>query len=232
MKRYTPLLIILVVFILALAGAWGLLQQNKKRVSSNSIVNHNAPPNATPTTLNTGGANPPHAKGATSAAITLEEFSDLQCPSCKSLHDTLKKMPEVESGLVRVVFRHYPLAQVHPNAMHAARATEAAARQNKFWEMQGYLFQNQAAWSRTADPRGVFLSYANTLGLDGERFARDMQSATIDERIAQDIARGNSLGVGEIGTPTVFVNNRLVPYEQTATPESLRAVFARNGLKR
>ena len=100
------------------------------------------------------------------------------------------------------VFRNFPLIEIHPHALHAARAAETSAEQGKFWEMQDRLFDRQSALTP-----GDLLSYARELGLDEARFNRDRQSDAVLSRIEVDLDSGEARGVQ--GTPTLFINERL-----------------------
>ncbi len=204
MKRRLPFIIIAAVLTAALGiGAWLLLGS---REFSNA----------------TAGAQPPHVRGDQDAPVTLEEFGDFQCPPCGRLHPELKKLEsEYGPARLRVMFRQFPLA-MHAHALEAARAAEAAGVQGQFWEMHDLLYENQAKWNEARDARQIFINFAIALGLDSERFARDMDSAQASERVERDQARGNSLGV--TGTPTVFVNGREVPADDV-TPTGLRAAI-------
>ena len=211
MKRYAPLIIIGAVLVIALGGAYALIRNNRQ--AERRPTNTATPP---ATAGRTASTYQPHQKGAATSSVTIEEFGDLQCPPCKKLHEELKNVTAIQQGQVRFIFSHYPLPQVHAHAVAAAHATEAAALQNRFWEMQDYLYRNQEAWSRGGDVQGIFASYANTLGLDVERFLRDMNSPQVAERVRTDTRRGNAMGVKN-GTPTVFFNNReLSPDDMTA----------------
>lgn len=123
---------------------------------------------------------------------------------------------------LRVVFREFPLVPTHPHALAAARSAEAAGLQGKFWEMHDLLFENQKAWHKEVDARPTFEGYAKKLGLDLERFRRDISSQVVEQRIFQDGKRAHALGVK--GTPTVFLNGREVPFESLA-PEKLRVLI-------
>ncbi|MCP9496119.1 MAG: DsbA family protein [Pyrinomonadaceae bacterium MAG19_C2-C3] len=210
MKRYAPLIIIGAVLVIALGGAYALIRNNR---NAERRPTNTATPSAT--AGRTASIYQPHQKGAATSSVTIEEFGDLQCPPCKILHEELKNVTAIKEGQVRFIFSHYPLPQIHPYAVAAAHATEAAALQNRFWEMQDYLYRNQEAWSRGGDVQGIFASYANTLGLDVERFLRDMNSPEVAERVRTDTRRGNAMRV--TSTPTLFLNNREVsPDDMTA----------------
>lgn len=170
------------------------------------------------------GAQPAHALGPQSAPVTLEEFGDYQCPPCAQSHPEVERIREEFGDRLRFVFRHYPLTRIHPHALLAAHAAEAAGLQGKFWEMHGLLYENQTAWSNTPDPRPAFDAYARRLGLDAERFRRDLGGAETDARVVADHARARSVGVGS--TPTFFVNGRKLAAADSA-PAALRAAIRR-----
>lgn len=226
MKRYLPFVIIAAVLLLAiLAGT--LLFRSSQRPAAQQI-----PSTLTATAPGSPGAQPPHIKGLPNAPVVLEEFGDFQCPPCASLHPELKKIEAAYGNRVSVVFRHFPLTKLHKNALAAARASEAAARQNNFWEMHNQLYVNQAKWSDTTDAQTIFNNYARDLGLDVERFTRDMNDNQTVARVLADLRRGESLGV--TGTPTIFLNNRELPYDTLKSDVTLRAAIdaALNGKAR
>lgn len=155
--------------------------------------------------------------------MTLEEFGDFQCPPCGMLHPVLQTMEHEFGTKLRVVFREYPLVPAHAHALSAARAAEAAGMQGKFWEMHGMLFDNQKAWTDAFDVRPIFEGYATKIGLDLEKYRRDVSSEAVAQRIFLDGKRARDLGVK--GTPTVFMNGREIPFESLA-PDKLRAVIS------
>jgi protein-disulfide isomerase len=154
------------------------------------------------------GATPPHVRGEMNAPVTLEEFGDFQCPPCAGFHPELKRVEAEYGSRLRVIFRHYPLA-IHKHAREAARAAEAAALQNRFWEMHDLLYEKQDEWSEACDVRQQFIRYAGDLGLDVERFTKDMDSQEVNERVRLDEQRAESLDVP--GTPSLFINGSQVP---------------------
>ncbi|MDX6271775.1 MAG: hypothetical protein QOD28_2998 [Acidobacteriota bacterium] len=157
------------------------------------------------------GATPAWSIGSANAPVTIEEFGDYQCPPCGAVFPELEKIREDYGDRVRLVFRHYPLTRIHRNALAAAHAAEAAGLQGKFWEMHGQLYRGQKSWENAtdADATARFAAYARTLGLDAERFARDVNSEAADKRVVADHERARSLGVD--GTPTFFINGRQLP---------------------
>jgi len=111
---------------------------------------------------------------------------------------------------------------MHKHAYDAARAAEAAGMQDKFWEMHDVLYEKKEEWSLAPDPRESFVTYAKSLGLDPERFRRDMMGDITSMRVALDMRRGKSLGV--LGTPTLFINGRRMDAEEM-TPSGLRTAI-------
>ena len=157
------------------------------------------------------GAQPPHYKGAQNSPVVLEEFADYQCPTCGTMHPLMNEINSVYGSRIKFIFRNYPLVQIHKNAYEAAVAAEAAGLQGRFWEMQNLLFQNQRNWSNIADIRPIFEGYAQTLGLDVERFKSDVAGLLAKRRVEEDLQRGRSLNISS--TPTLLVNGRPVPFE-------------------
>ena len=152
------------------------------------------------------------SQGPQDAPVTIVEFSDFQCPYCAAIAPSLKRIEEQYRGGVRVVFRHFPLP-IHKDASSAAEAAACANDQGKFWEMHDKLFANQQSLQI-----GDLKRHAREAGLDLEAFSRCLDSGQRSQRVQEDLAEGSASGVS--GTPTVFVNGRLlggaVPYELLA----------------
>jgi protein-disulfide isomerase len=158
------------------------------------------------------GATPPNLLGSPSALVTVEEFADFQCGACASVHTTMKNVQAAYGSRIKFIYRNFPLTQVHKNSYDAAVAAEAAAQQGKFWDMQNQLFSNQAAWSNSTNAREIFEGYAKNIGLDVEKFKTDMLGMATKSRVDADIQRGRALNI--TSTPTVYINNVSVPFEQ------------------
>lgn len=231
MKRYLPLAIIAGVLILALGGGlilWKSAKQTPTQPSETFVqptptatvpLSSSPSPSTTPISQQSPAeADNPHARGALNSKVTLEEYGDYQCPSCGSVFFLLKSLEKDYADKVRFVFRQYPLPG-HKHALIAAHAAEAADLQGHFWEMHDMIYQNQTSWSSAEDARPYFIQYARTLGLDVDRFNRDMDSPEIDRRVMADKQRGQSVGVE--GTPTIFINGQQVRPE-VVTDEGLR----------
>jgi len=139
-----------------------------------------------------------HLQGSSTAAITLVEFGDFECPYSADASETIRTIQRSFGQRLRFVFRHFPLDK-HVHAFHAAEAAEAAGMQGKFWEMYDWLFMHQA----TLAPSQIERSVA-ALGLDGERFDRDLSGHVYRSRIETDRRSGEKSGVS--GTPTFFIN--------------------------
>ncbi|MDT4955815.1 MAG: hypothetical protein QOJ02_3953 [Acidobacteriota bacterium] len=214
MKRYLPFAIIAGVLVIALAGGavlWRSSQQTPTQPFTQPTPTASAP-QATPRNTTTAtpqlptGPDNAHARGGgATAKVILEEYGDYQCPPCGLLYPDLRTLEKEYGDQVRFVFRQFPL-QMHKHAFLAAHAAEAAGLQGHFWEMHDMLYQNQLSWSVADDARPVFLQYARMLGLDVDRFTRDLDSKEVTDRVTSDIDRGKSIGVE--GTPTVFINGR------------------------
>src|SRR5581483_9879955 len=143
-----------------------------------------------------------HVRGPDSARVTLVEYGDYQCPHCALAHPVVKQVRAQLGDRLRFVFRHFPLAQVHPMAVKAAEAAEAAGAQEKFWEMHDLLFERQRELGEIDD--AGFAKWAAELGLDTERFARELSSRVYHPRIQEDFLGGMRSGVK--GTPAFFIN--------------------------
>ena len=148
--------------------------------------------------------NPPvsvedHVAGPESAAVTLVEYGDYECPYCGMAHAIVKRAQQTLGDQLRFVFRNFPLAEAHPHARLAAQAAEAAGAQGKFWEMHDMLYEHQDA----LDPDDI-LGYARELGLDVQRMTRDLESGVYARKVRDDFRGGVRSGVN--GTPTFFVN--------------------------
>ena len=152
-------------------------------------------------------------RGSKDAKVVLVEYSDFQCPACDYFYSQVKQLEKDFDGKIAVVYRYFPLEQVHKNARLSARAAEAAGRQGKFWEMHDLLFENQNAWAESSNAIQAFDSYAQSLGLDMNKFNRDINSSDIDVKINNDYQSGVNSGVQ--GTPTFFINGKQIENPQS-----------------
>ena len=227
MKRILPFIFILLVLGVALGSAWYLTRSASKPTTPSGVASTQPSSGSAarpqPVAL-TGipGSEPPHTLGAPNAPVHLEEFGDFQCPPCGMFHPILQQMHREFGDRLRITFREFPLVPAHQHAIAAASAAEAAGMQGKFWEMHDLIYEHQNDWKDKFDVRPIFEGYAKDIGIDVERYKRDVGSETVAQRIFLDGKRGHSLGVK--GTPTVFLNGREVPFE-SLPPEKLRVLI-------
>ncbi len=149
-----------------------------------------------------------HAIRVPKAKVTVVEFGDFQCPACGVAHGVAKQIKNEYKGKINFVFREYPLP-MHDNAHIAALAAEAAGGQGKFWEMHDELFENQEEWSEKKDPIEIFAGYAKKIGIDVDKFKKDVKDKKYDKNIQADLNDGNQLGISS--TPTFFINDKVYP---------------------
>lgn len=145
-----------------------------------------------------------HRQGDDACVVTLVEYGDFQCPACAAAHPVVKQMLRHYQGNLCFVFRHFPMSQVHPLAHPAARLAESAATLERFWEVHGWLYENQSDWT----PYGAsgLEQAARELRLDEAALIEVAQLPSTDARIRQDFMGGVRSGVN--GTPCFFVNGR------------------------
>jgi len=210
-NKTKPLIVILVAVVAAagLAVYWSR-QGSASGPGSNASIAANA-----------GGG---HIRGKASAPVTLVEFGDYQCPACGYYHPIVEELLRRYPDKVKLEFHHYPLIQMHPYALPAAKAAEAAGDQGKFWEMHDLIYKNQPLWSRSPNPEAQFLAYAADLGLDANKFMRDMKSPDIERRILEDIQRGTNAKVAS--TPTFIVNGRALDPQPSGVDDFAAAIDA------
>jgi protein-disulfide isomerase len=139
-----------------------------------------------------------HIQGVMNAPVILVVYGDYQCLSCGEVHRMIQAIQEQIPS--RFVFRHFPRTRLHPQAQKAAEASEAAAAQNRFWQMHKTLFKHQDTLND-----GHLLEYANDIQLDIGRFLRDMTNHVHAERVTKDIQGGIQSGVNSV--PALFINS-------------------------
>jgi protein-disulfide isomerase len=158
-----------------------------------------------------------HVRG--SDGPTLLIYGDYECPYTRLAYRSVKSL-EADGVPFRFVFRHFPLVEIHPHALAAAEASEAAAAQGSFWPMHDLLFRRQRALERPDLER-----YADELGLDVERFRQELDAQVHLERVEAD--RSSALASGATGTPTIFVDG--LRYRGSYEREELRRALSRDG---
>jgi protein-disulfide isomerase len=207
-RSNTPLLIIGGVLVVALLGGWWFYSSSKSNSGGNSNNNSatikdkkggTIPQNAPP------GAQPPQQQGSPTAAVTVEEFADFQCPQCAMQHPNMNEIKSMYGSRIHFIFREYPLdIKAHDKSYEAAVAAEAAGLQGKFWEMQNQLFSNQKAWTDNPNYKQLWKDYAQRIGIDIPKWENDQAGFAARSRVEEDKKRGK--GIGLVGTPSVFIN--------------------------
>lgn len=152
--------------------------------------------------------------------VTLVEFLDFECESCRAVYPFIEQLREQYAGRVTFVLRYFPIPS-HANANNAAHAVEAAARQGKLEDMYKRMYDTQAEWGEAQDSKApLFRTFAEDLGLDMTTYDADVASPEVAARVQKDVDDGIRLGV--TGTPSFFLNGeRLQP---STTEEFVRAI--------
>jgi len=149
--------------------------------------------------LKTAVSSKDHTQGNPQAPIELLEYGDYQCPFCGQAYPIIKNIQKKLGDNLKFVFRNFPLTEIHPHALNAAVASEAAALQNKFWEMHDHLFEHQDQLNDSS-----LISYAKQLKLDVEQFESDFEKPELIQKVDTDFESGVRSGVN--GTPSFFIN--------------------------
>lgn len=169
-----------------------------------------------------------HLQGQGQAKVTLTEYGDYQCPYCGQYYPLVKQVQQQFDKEIYFQFRNFPLTNAHPNAFAAARAAEAAALQNKFWEMHDLLYESQQQWSQMSDAIPAFEGYAKQLGLNMTKYKADFASSKVNNLINADLAEGTKLGI--TGTPTFFLDGKKLdpsPQDVAAFEKIIKAAIAK-----
>lgn len=157
-----------------------------------------------------------HIQGLPNAPITLVDYGDYACPRCGQMYFVTQNLRNQLGSSLRFVFRHFPLRAIHPLAQHAAEIAEAAGAQGRFWQMHDYLFRHQRSQGN-----GKLLRFAAELGMEVDRFEREVAEHIYAAKIQADLESGIASGVN--GTPTFFINTKR--YNGSLTFEALLAAI-------
>jgi protein-disulfide isomerase len=157
-----------------------------------------------------------HLRGSLTAPFRLLIYGDYECPYTRKALISVAAVREALGDSLVFAYRNFPLTEIHPHALHAALAAEAADRQGKFWEMHDLLFRRQNSLGDSE-----LLGYAGLLGLGEDRFHSDFKAETGLARIESDVRSGERNGVE--GTPTIFVNGR--HHRQGYDPQTLTSAL-------
>lgn len=154
-----------------------------------------------------------HARGDTAGAkVSVIEYGDFQCPACGQYEPIMEQLTAAYGSRVEFVFRNFPLYQIHPNAMIAAQAAEAAGLQGKYWGMHDLLYKRQNDWADSSGSAVVskyFDVYAGQIGLNVAQFDADINGAAVKNKIQHDMDTGNGAQIDH--TPTFFIDLAQIP---------------------
>ncbi|MGB6674428.1 MAG: thioredoxin domain-containing protein [Candidatus Nitrosopolaris sp.] len=162
-----------------------------------------------------------HIRGPRTASVNLVEYGDYECPYTGQAYPIVKEIQKRLGDKLLFVFRNFPLREIHPHAQHAAEAAEAAAAQGKFWDMHDYLFEHQQALDDNH-----LSKYAAALGIDTDKFRKEMSGHNYASQIDKSLGEGIASGVE--GTPTFFING--VKHNDSWDQETLLAAINKKGL--
>lgn len=199
-----------VIVLAAIAGLFALSKGDNIDVS-----------NVDPSKVITEGQYKDNIYGDSDAKVALIEYGDFQCSGCASAYPMVKSLKEKYKDSITFVYRHFPLTNIHPNALAAATAAEAAGKQGKFWEMHDILFERQSSWqSVSVDNRDeVFESYAKEIGLDIDRYNSDLTSEEVADKVAFHRALAGKVGANS--TPTFVLNGRTLENDEWNSEDAL-----------
>jgi len=201
-SKATPIIVILVAVLVAGGLAIFMSQKGTSSASDSTAAAAATPAAAGQTT---------HVRGDANAKISLVEYGDYQCPTCGQYHPILQELLSRYPGKIKLEFHHFPLVQMHSNAMTAALAAEAAGEQGKFWEMHDLLFEYQRLWgdlrNPNPNPEAVFLQFALQIGLDSNKFMQSIRSPETRDRVLADVRQGNPI---VHGTPTFVLDGKVL----------------------
>lgn len=163
-----------------------------------------------------------HVFGSTAGKVVFIEYGDFQCPACGAVYPTVSAIKNAYKDNLTFIFRNFPLTSLHPNALAAATAAEAAGRQGKYYEMFDQLYQHQNDWSDLdAGKRdALFMQYAQAIGVDMKKFDNDLSSSAVADKIHRDQDTGNGFNVN--GTPTFVLNGKVLSSDIGTNPSNLQ----------
>ena len=162
-----------------------------------------------------------HVFGSQTGKVVLVEYGDYQCPGCETVYPMLKEISEQYKDQLTFVFRNMPLTNVHPNALAAATAAEAAGLQSKYYEYHDLLYEKQNEWkdASVSDRSKFFEKYAQQLGLNVETFKQNLANKDVSDKIARDRSTAASFEVSS--TPTLILNGEKLSQEVSFSKEKL-----------
>lgn len=184
------------VIVIITASIWGLISLVNSSSPASSISNL---PSVSKEDITTG---PKDAK------VTITEYADFQCPACAAYHPLVKQLLAEFPKDIYFVYRFFPLTNIHQNALLASQAGFAANLQGKFWQMHDLLYENQKSWATEGNALDIFISYAEKIKLDMDKFKKDITSNEAKKFVEGELNQGISIGVNS--TPTFFINGKQI----------------------
>ncbi len=165
-----------------------------------------------------------HTRGGKAASVTIVEYGDFQCPACSAYEKIIREIEKKYPEDVRVTFRHFPLIQLHKNAFMAAKYSEAAGSQGKFWEMHDMLYDKQAEWGDTLDAEVRIQGYGKLLGLDSTKLQQVANSKEAEDRVIVNLKEATALKLP--GTPSFFINGKKIDSKdiQVAVDDAVKSL--------
>ena len=162
-----------------------------------------------------------HIQGPRTASVNLVEFGDYECPYTGQAYPIVKEIQKRLGDKLLFIFRNFPLREIHPHAQHAAEGSRSCGTQGKFWDMHDYLFEHQHALDDNH-----LSKYAETLGIDTDKFRKEMSGHNYASQIDKSLEEGIASGVE--GTPTFFING--VIHNDSWDQDTLLAAINKKGL--
>lgn len=202
MSKKTWIIFIVIVIVL-FGGLIFLSERNKIDVSK---IN----PNSIQPATKQDGNIADHVFGNTKSPVKFIEYGDYQCPYCGDANPTVQQTMDKYKGQIAYIFRNFPITTLHPNALAAAAAAEAAGLQGKYWAMHEKLYATQDSWASTSGTSrtAAFVGYASSLGLNTTKFKNDLDSPRITQKINFDRAIVSKIGI--TGTPVFYLDGKQV----------------------
>jgi protein-disulfide isomerase len=164
-----------------------------------------------------------HVKGDLHSPVILVEYGDFQCPHCGAAYPIVKQIEKDYKEKMAFVFRHFPLAEIHPFAQAAAVASEAAANQGRFWQMHALIFENQHLLGLE-----MLLQLAESLKLDMKTFSQDFKDPKLFKKVEDDFESGIMSGVN--GTPSFYING--IKYNDSYDYDSLTRAISESAVSK
>lgn len=194
----------IVIIIILIAAFAGILWSSKKDAQAPDGTNPQAQTSS-------------HITGNGTSGVTLVEYADFQCPGCVGVYPIVKEVVAKYQDQITFQFVHFPLVQIHPNAMAAHRAAEAAGNQGKFWEMYDLIYSGHSSWSQSSAASSIFETYATQLNLNIDQYNTDVPSSAVNDVIQADIKKGQSENIE--ATPTFILNGQKLAETPTTVEE-------------